>query len=226
MSPGVPDGQAVVLDVAQLQALLAKTFNVGLDVGRGKEPVALVRLRLAKALIGVAEANALAAESIAIERGIGTEEIAQSEALALHAAAFNGMPDPVFHLTARAMGPVAFNQRHRIDVLVGIYLIVDRHGRLVYLGQARRDGGVLARLDGHAVDSAKRDAFQRVWVVALHDRTDQATVSAIEGRMANDLGVRGRLSTGRGRRRWPSGAQWVELVAGATAEARAADAAD
>ena len=29
MSPGVPDGQAVVLEVAQLQALLAKTFNVG-----------------------------------------------------------------------------------------------------------------------------------------------------------------------------------------------------
>jgi UDP-N-acetylmuramyl pentapeptide synthase len=78
MSPGVPDGQAVVLDVAQLQALLAKTFNVGLDVGRGKEPVALVRLRLAKALIGVAEANALAAEAIAIERGTGTEEIAQT----------------------------------------------------------------------------------------------------------------------------------------------------
>ena len=34
MSPGVPDGQAVVLDVAQLQTLLAKTFNVliGLEV--------------------------------------------------------------------------------------------------------------------------------------------------------------------------------------------------
>jgi hypothetical protein len=39
-----------------------------------------VCLRLAKALIGVAEANVLAAELIAIERGIGTEEIAQSEA--------------------------------------------------------------------------------------------------------------------------------------------------
>ena len=89
-----------------MQALLAKTFNVGLDVGRGKEPVALVRLGLAKALIGVAEANALAAESIAIERGVGTEQIAQTEALALHAAAFNGMPDPVFHLTARAMAIV------------------------------------------------------------------------------------------------------------------------
>jgi hypothetical protein len=45
-SPGAPDGQAVVLDVAQLQALLAKTFNVGSDVGRGKEPVALMCLRL------------------------------------------------------------------------------------------------------------------------------------------------------------------------------------
>jgi hypothetical protein len=106
MNPGVPDGWAVVLDVAQLQALLAKTFNVGMDVGGGKEPVALVRLRLAKALIGVAEANALAAEAVAIERGVGTEQIAQTEAVALHAAAFNGMPDPVFHLTARAMAIV------------------------------------------------------------------------------------------------------------------------
>ncbi|MDQ6617931.1 MAG: hypothetical protein M3083_25100 [Actinomycetota bacterium] len=39
----------VVLDVAQLEALLSKTFNIGLDVGRGKESVALVRLRLSKA---------------------------------------------------------------------------------------------------------------------------------------------------------------------------------
>ena len=29
MSPAVPDGRAVLLDVAQLQALPAKTFNVG-----------------------------------------------------------------------------------------------------------------------------------------------------------------------------------------------------
>lgn len=74
--------------MAQLESLLAKTFNVGLDVGRGKETVALVRLRLAKALIGVAEAHALAAESIAIERRVSTEEIAQTEGLALHAGAF------------------------------------------------------------------------------------------------------------------------------------------
>jgi hypothetical protein len=96
-------GEAVVLDVAQLEALLVKTFNLRLDVGRGKEKVALVRLRLAKALSAWPRPNALAAESIAIERGVTTEEIAQTEALALQAAAFNGMPDPVLHLTARAI---------------------------------------------------------------------------------------------------------------------------
>jgi hypothetical protein len=51
-----------VLDVGQLETLLAKTFNLGLDVGRGKESRDLVRLRLSKALLGVAEAQALAAE--------------------------------------------------------------------------------------------------------------------------------------------------------------------
>lgn len=49
-------------------------------------------------------AQALAAESIALERGVHTEMIAEAEAMALHAGAFNGIPDPVFHLTARAMG--------------------------------------------------------------------------------------------------------------------------
>ena len=95
-----------VLDVGQLETLLAKTFNLGLDVGRGKESRDLVRLRLSKALLGVAEAQALAAESIAIERGVTTERIAEAEGLALHAGAFNGIPDPVFHLNARAMGIV------------------------------------------------------------------------------------------------------------------------
>ncbi len=46
----------LVLDVAHLEALLAKTFNIGLDVGRGTEKVDLVRLRLSKALLGAAEA--------------------------------------------------------------------------------------------------------------------------------------------------------------------------
>lgn len=103
---GVPDGEAVVLDVAALEALLVTTFNIGLDVGCGKDKAALVGLRLSKALLGAVEAQALAAESIALERGVPTEEIAQAEGLALHAGAFNGIPDPVLHLTARAMGIV------------------------------------------------------------------------------------------------------------------------
>ena len=37
---------------------------------------------------------------------MATEQIAAAERLALHAAAFNGMPDPVLHLAARAMGVV------------------------------------------------------------------------------------------------------------------------
>ena len=70
MSRGVREGESVVLDVAQLEALLSRTFGIGLDVGRGKEPVALVRLRLARALLGAAEANAVAAEAVAAGRGI------------------------------------------------------------------------------------------------------------------------------------------------------------
>jgi len=87
----------------QLQALLSRTFNVGIEVDR-REPLALNRLELAKALQGAVEANTLAAKGIAIERGVGTEEIAASEALALHAAACNGMPDPVFQLLERTIG--------------------------------------------------------------------------------------------------------------------------
>jgi len=103
---GAPGGGAVVLDVAQLEALLTRTFSIGLDVGRGREKVALVRLRLSKALPGAAETQAMAAEALAIEQGVATEQIAAAEGLALHAAAFNGMPDPVLHLAARAMGVV------------------------------------------------------------------------------------------------------------------------
>jgi hypothetical protein len=101
---GAPEGGAVVLDVAQLEALLTRTFSIGLDVGRGREKVALVRLRLSRALLGAAETQAMAAEALVIERGVATEHIAAAEGLALHAAAFNGTPDPVLHLAARAMG--------------------------------------------------------------------------------------------------------------------------
>ena len=107
MSPGAPDGQAVVLDVAQLQALLAKTFNVGLDVSRGKDPVALMRLRLAKALIGVAEANALAASRSRSSAASARSRSRRPRRWRCMRRRFNGMPDPVFHLDARVMAIVA-----------------------------------------------------------------------------------------------------------------------
>ncbi|MGZ6639885.1 MAG: hypothetical protein ACXVII_44630 [Solirubrobacteraceae bacterium] len=78
----MPEGDAVVLDVPQLETLLRKTFNLGLDVGRGAgEPRALVRLRLAKSLLGVVESNATAAKGIAIEREISAEGPAANEAV-------------------------------------------------------------------------------------------------------------------------------------------------
>ena len=97
---GVPDGQAVVLEPAQMQTLLRKSFNLGSEVDPRKSK-ALNRLELAKALVGVAEANATAAKGLAIERGVSTEAIAESELFALHAAAFNGMPNAMMHLMER-----------------------------------------------------------------------------------------------------------------------------
>ena len=93
----------MVLDVPQLQTLLRKSFNLGTEIDR-RAPRALVRLQLAKALVGLAEANATAAKGIAIEREVSTEATAGSEADALHAAALGGMPDPVFHLCERTIG--------------------------------------------------------------------------------------------------------------------------
>ena len=69
----------MVLDVAQLEALLTRTFSIGLDVGRGREKVALVRLRLSKALLGAAETQAMAATagltSAAAELGKAAEAL-------------------------------------------------------------------------------------------------------------------------------------------------------
>ena len=91
----------------------------------------------------------------------------------------------------------------------------------MYLGQARRNGGVLARLDGHAADRQKRQEFHAVSVVPLHDRTDQPTIDAIEGRAADELGLGGCLRSGTRARVWPSAARWTELVGSARARDRA-----
>lgn len=122
-------------------------------------------------------------------------------------------------------GPLDFAERHRAEALVGVYWIADEHGRLVYLGQARRNGGVSARLDEHANDLTKRDVFDRVWWVPLHDQTPAQVVNAVEGKLADLLGVRGKLRGHAGLRIWPPSALWATLVCSQEARAAAGAAA-
>ena len=68
--PSAPGGRAVVLDVAQLEALLTRTFSIGLDAGRGREKVALDSR---------SRTRAMAAGALAIERGVATEQIAAAK---------------------------------------------------------------------------------------------------------------------------------------------------
>src|SRR5260370_37981252 len=96
---GAPGGGAVVLDVAQLEALLTGTFSIGLDVGRGREKVALVRLRLSRALPGAAGTQAMAAGALALERGGAAEPIAAAGGVRLPAAPFHRLPAPALRLS-------------------------------------------------------------------------------------------------------------------------------
>src|SRR5260370_17706557 len=95
---GAPGGGAVVLDVAQLEALSTRTFSIGLDAGRGTETVALVRLRLSRALPAAAETPAMAPGPLASAPGVATGQIRRAGGRALPAPAFPGMPDPALPL--------------------------------------------------------------------------------------------------------------------------------
>lgn len=102
-----PDARPALLDVAQLEELLAGTFSIGQDVGQGRDKAELVRVRLFKALLGAVEAQVLVAAAIATVGGVPSAKLVQTEGLALDAAMLNGIPDPMLHLQARAMSIVA-----------------------------------------------------------------------------------------------------------------------
>lgn len=181
----------MVLEVAQLEAILARQFNIGIDVGRGRgEPLALVRLRLSKALLGAAEAQALAAEAVAIERNVASEQIAASEELALHAGAFNGIPDPVFHLTARAMGIVTG--------LAGIEPDPRAADHDVILDAAAKAATGLVQLLGFRRDcTTATDQADKTAAAARLVEASQALASAAE--VLNGLAELARLSEASGR---------------------------
>ena len=58
----------MVLDVAQLEALLARTFSIGLDVGRGREKVALVRHDCTTVTTPAEQAAGLTSAAAGVER--------------------------------------------------------------------------------------------------------------------------------------------------------------
>jgi hypothetical protein len=170
-----------------------KSFNIGIDPDPHK-PRALNRLELAKALQGAAEANALAAKGIAIERGVESEQIAGSEVLALHAAAYNGMPDPVFHLVERAIGIVSGLAAVEPDPRAGesdmlldtalraataLQLLQARHGFTTAETAAQRDATTAAlisageqlRQAGEEIDGFFRLAEAR-WAAGRRGRDD------------------------------------------------------
>jgi hypothetical protein len=105
------------------------------------------------------------------------------------------------------------------ETLTAVYLGIDRDGRVGYCGQCVRELGVGRRVREHLDQRSKRPLFDTFHVVALHDRTPREVVDAIEGKLADDLGLRGVL---RGRC-WPSSVGWPALVASREAQARAAE---
>lgn len=101
------------------------------------------------------------------------------------------------------------------EVMVGIYLVTDPLERVVWLGQARRDNGVAARLRDHLRVPSRAEAFAHVRVLHLDDFTPVAALNAAEGRAADLLRLRGTL----GQRRWPSAARWAEFCSPAARQA-------
>jgi hypothetical protein len=165
---GSRESEAVVLEPEQLRTLLRRSFDLGIDADTRK-PRALNRLELAKALLGVAEANAAAAKSLAIEHGISTEEIVGSELVALHAAAFNGMPNAMFHLMERIVG------------IIGGLGALEPEDNDVLLDAARRAAAGLAGLFQWRITAADaRTGEQRDEAVAQLKRAEEELRSAAE----------------------------------------------
>jgi hypothetical protein len=94
-----------------------------------------------------------------------------------------------------------------VGVLVGIYLVTDAEDRVVWLGQARREFGVAARLRDHIRHGDRLAVFEQVRVLELDEFTPPGALNACEGKAADVLRLRGRL----GQRRWPESSGWADL---------------
>jgi hypothetical protein len=102
----VPDGQPVVLGPAQMQTLLRRSFNLGSEVDPRK-PKALNRLELAKALVGVRRRTPPPRRVSRSSVESRPRRSRGASLFALHAAAFNGMPNAMMHLMERMIGIIS-----------------------------------------------------------------------------------------------------------------------
>ncbi|MEU4234323.1 hypothetical protein AB0F17_59460 [Nonomuraea sp. NPDC026600] len=99
------NGEVPVLNNSDLRATLKK-FGISGD-HLDKDAKALVRLRMCHALLGAAEAQALQAESEALEAGIDPEQVRAAHATAFVGASAHEGAGPLMLLQARAMSLVA-----------------------------------------------------------------------------------------------------------------------
>lgn len=90
----------------------------------------------------------------------------------------------------------------------GLYLVADAHGRIVWLGMAAGDQGVLGRIRKHLGEPWKRAVFHRVWIASAYDQISRPALEAAEGWAADALDLRARMP----HRTWPSSTHWQLLV--------------
>ena len=116
------------------------------------------------------------------------------------------------YLASSYLKPMSFSDYPLLEpteITTGIYLITDLDQRVRWLGQANRDGGLIARLDEHARSREKAAVFATLRILHLVDLTPPDMVDVIEGRCADLLKLRGTM----GPRRWPSADDWLARVA-------------
>lgn len=90
-------------------------------------------------------------------------------------------------------------QIHELTVVVGLYVLVDRVGKIVHFGSAEQMEGVKARLFQHMRVPERRLATARISVLSLDPLIPRDELEGLEGKAADKLGLRGTLPG----KRWP-----------------------
>ena len=121
---------------------------------------------------------------------------------------------PHVPLLARALGGYRSSDPYwsQVDTVEafapGLYLVVDAHGRIVWLGMAAGEQGVTGRIRKHLLEPWKLAHFHRVWVASAYDQISRPALEAAEGWAADALDLRTRMPY----RTWPPSTDWLSLI--------------